>query len=209
MHKLSTLLFGGLLSVSTHAWELVSNSDGVEAFTMKSNETGFNKVRVVSTFPASLETLVAVNTDAANLSDWMETFEQVDVLSKTNWHDYVLHARYGFPFPYDDRESITHTTFHRSNEQIVLSFKSVESEIAPYKDTVRMPFVEGSWTFIPKSPTETEVIYETHVVPGGNSPAWLVNMVSVDVPVKTIHNLKNYLKTYQAAAVAITDIPAI
>jgi hypothetical protein len=58
------------------------------------------------------------------------------------------------------------------------------------KGVVRLPEGRGLWVFTPLENGKTEVYHRFGGDPGGNIPAWIVNMFLVDGPHKTILGLQ-------------------
>ena len=62
------------------------------------------------------------------------------------------------------------------------------------EDNIRIPQLNAYWRIIPKSETQSEIIYEGHADPGGSIPSWLANAVVVTTPYKTLKSLNKRLK---------------
>ena len=54
---------------------------------------------------------------------------------------------------------------------------------------VRMPRLVGSYLLKPEE-NRTRIAFEIDVEPGGSVPIWLVKMVSLNLPLQTLRNLR-------------------
>jgi hypothetical protein len=179
------------MCLSVHAlageWELQKETDGLSAYTKSVEGSDFVAVRVTGAVDRSVEDLIALNTDADRLDEWMVTFDKVAVVDRRAWFDYDLRVRYDFPFPFADRVSRTRSELFRIGDKVYLVFQSVPVEDAG--GAVPMASVKGFWSFAPTSDGHTDVVYQTHIEPGGNMSSVLSNAFSIDVPLDTFRNL--------------------
>lgn len=190
----STLALAG--SSDNPPWELDSNDDGYAIYTRMSPATGYKEVRIETVIDQPMAKLVAINTDAALLPRWMDSFDTVSVVNRNNWHDYVLNITYDFPWPYRDRESTTHSVVTKTADgSVLLDFRSTEDGPRS-EDHTHMDLVKGSWQFTAVDEDHTKTVYTCLVSPGGKSPKWVINLFSVDVPLKSVKNLKQFAQSY-------------
>src|SRR5690606_6966144 len=59
---------------------------------------------------------------------------------------------------------------------------------------VRMPVAEGFWVLQPLANQQVELTFQYRFDPGGNIPAWAVNMFLVKSPYEALANLRELLK---------------
>ncbi len=189
-------------------WTLAREDDGITAYTQFSEELGYNAVKFETVVNVPVSTLVSFNTEPENFNQWMDSFNEVEILKRDNWYDYHLYVTYDFPFPYQNRDSISHTTvFKRSNGSVVVKFVGEETGKPMNEDFVRMDFIDGAWEFIPVSDSTTKIVYTSLVSPGGDGPKWVINAFSLDVPFASIENLREAMGTYQPRSIALEELP--
>jgi hypothetical protein len=58
---------------------------------------------------------------------------------------------------------------------------------------VRVPQLKAFWKFTPKPDGTVDAEYQINVNPGGNVPAWIVNMFAIDGPYQSITSMKKLL----------------
>ena len=80
-------------------------------------------------------------------------------------------------------------------KKIRIDVWSVQDPLAPEIDeAVRMPKLKLSWTLVAIDADTVEATYQVHADPGGSLPSWIVNLVSKEIPFKTISNLRQQVK---------------
>jgi len=57
-----------------------------------------------------------------------------------------------------------------------------------------MPLVIVDYTLAPKGPDKTEVTYEALADPGGNLPAFVVNLLTKNLSIETISSIRKMVK---------------
>lgn len=201
-------LFVGASTVFAASWTLEKDQNGIQAYSQYSNELGYNRVKLEMIVDAPVESLVAINTDAAQLNQWMDSFDDVEVVDQENWYDFLLYVTYRFPFPYQDRDSLSRTQVYRSDSgSIVIKFFREEEGKATSSDHIRMDYIDGAWELEEINEGQTKVVYTSLVSPGGDGPKWVINAFSLDVPFQSMINLKEVLKTYQPRQLSLDDLP--
>jgi len=205
---MSSGVFVAATSASANTWTLEREEKGIQAYTQFSEELGYNRVKLEMVIDAPVESLVSINTDAANLNQWMETFDEVEVIEENSWYDYVLYVTYNFPFPYQDRDSLSRTIVYKKEDgTVVVKFIGADKKKPISKEYVRMDYIDGAWEFSKINEHQTKVVYTSLVSPGGEGPKWVINAFSLDVPFASLQNLKETLKTYQPREISLEELP--
>jgi hypothetical protein len=62
------------------------------------------------------------------------------------------------------------------------------------KDIVRVNQSKGHWVLTPAGRDRTKIEYTLHTDPGGNVPAWAVNLFAAEGPLETFKSMKRQLK---------------
>ncbi|GLQ30168.1 START domain-containing protein [Litoribrevibacter albus] len=201
-------LIAGMSSAFAAGWTLEKEDNGISAYTQFSQELGYNRVKLEMVVDAPVESLVSINTDADGLNQWMESFDEVEVVKQDAWYDYVLYVTYDFPFPYQDRDSLSRTlVYKKDNGSVVVKFLLADEGKAQSDDYIRMDYIDGAWEFIPLENHQTKVVYTSLVSPGGEGPKWVINAFSLDVPFTSFENLREKLKTYQPRNLSLDEVP--
>lgn len=181
------IVLAAYVPASLADWQMKGKDNGITSYTKEIDGSDFLAVRAEAATTKTVEELVAINTDASRLHEWMETFAEVDVTEKRSWFDYDLKVRYDFPFPFSDRISKTRTKLFQNGQTVYLSFSS--QPLQADEQGVPMDSVRGFWAFRANENGNTDIVYQTHVEPGGSMSSIIANTFALDVPVATLKNL--------------------
>ena len=179
-------------------WKLARDKNGVKIYTYMREGSKIKEFKVFTTFITSLEKMVEVLLDVNNYKYWSENLKYSELLKKISDNEIILYSQLKIPWPFDNRDVVNHTvvTWSPSKDTVSMSIKSMPDYIPEKKGVVRMPMVDGGWRICRMSPDSVNVVYFFDADPGGNMPAWLVNIFIVEGPYKTISNLRKYLHQY-------------
>ncbi|MCP5208021.1 MAG: hypothetical protein H7A01_12505 [Hahellaceae bacterium] len=194
------LLFFLALSLGVNAenldWEQVNSMDNISVFVASDKKTGFKVCKVETLTTASVDALVALNTDYKNLVNWMDTAVDISQISTKSRSDYINYFKWASPWPVKDRDSVTRSVLtKRTDGSVLLKFDSIENIVEESGDYERMNLIDGLWEFVPNENGSTKVVYQIMVDPGGNVPIWLVNMKVTEIPLRTVQKMHEQLKS--------------
>lgn len=176
------------------SWEKVLSEGNTHAYISKDSKTGLTKCKVETITDATVDALVALNTDYQNLSQWMETAIRVERVKFNANNDYILHFYWDSPWPVEDRDSVTHSILTKQGDgTVILKFDNIDGLVEPQEDFVRIPMVDGIWAFKTQGNGKTHITYQTMVDPGGDIPVWLVNLQVSEIPFKSVLNMHKQL----------------
>jgi len=178
-------------------WELVKNSNNIKVYTQKLPYHQIKKVKAESVITATLSELVALFKDAKNHSNWVflnESAKIVEVTDNNNWKYYSYTVT---PWPVSNRDYYTSTVLLQNDIDYSVTITSVAiPDFAPeQKDCVRISYINSVWTLNPIGNGLVYISFELEVDPGGNIPAWLVNLTITKGPYNTMIGLIKELKT--------------
>lgn len=174
------------ISANGAAWELQRNDEEAMAYSRIDKASGLQICRVETVMKASLNALVALQRDAAQIPKWMDGVKSSTVVREADDY-YITHTLVPSPWPVKDRDSVVRSDVHQQDDgTVVIEFASVPDVVPPQKNHERVQNVKGCWRFTPLRDGKTRVEYEVMVDPGGKLPAWLVNRFALDVPYNSI-----------------------
>ncbi|WP_040802674.1 START domain-containing protein [Zhongshania aliphaticivorans] len=196
---LAGLFFSGF-SAQAVDWELAKDAEGVKVFTGAVAGSEYKAFRGEIVVDAELNQLMAVLDDTANFSNWMYNCKSPKLLYKASLLDRYQYLQNDFPWPAKDREMILRNEISQDPASRVTTVKlssvALEKLPAPARQAmpktgaaVRMEAVQGFFELSPVSDTQTKVIFQLHLDPGGGLPAGLVNALIVDNPFETLKAL--------------------
>jgi len=193
---LSFLIF---ISFSIHsqdamseAWKLKKSKNGIEVFTRTMEGSKFKEYKTVCEINASPQELIDILIDVEHYQVWMAYVKNAEQLEKKGENEFYVYSEVIVPWPFNNRDGITKSIVKRN---MATGIDSVEiimiPDFIPEKEgIVRMPCGRGLWIFTPLDDGKTKVHHQFGGDPGGNIPAWVVNMFLVDGPYKTMLGLQ-------------------
>ena len=161
----------------------------------KSSLYGFKAVTVVK---SSLAGLVGLITDTEHANRWLYRTSGIDVLQRSeNNQSFTIRVVTDFPWPFTDREALVDVRIAQDLKTAKVRIDSNESPNAasyPLKECcLRMPMVQGYWSFKPLANGMVEVTMSGHADPGGRIPATAVNFLIQEHPYNTLKGLRKII----------------
>jgi hypothetical protein len=181
---------------NSEKWVFEKEKNNVKIWTRKTDASEFKSLRAIATYRASVKQMAAVLNDAASYPEWMADLESTEILKEVNPNERYYYFVFDAPWPISNRDNIVHFTL--AEDIKTGGFKATVEGIAGYlpekTGIVRILKSKGSWQVRPKGKGEIELIFEYTADPGGKIPVWTVNMFIVDGPIKTLGNLREFIK---------------
>jgi hypothetical protein len=100
------------------------------------------------------------------------------------------------PWPLSNRDFVAHIRVSQDKvtKVITVDAPAVPGMVAPKEGIVRISHSKGLWTLKPLSPEKISIVYTLQVDPGGDIPAWVVNMFSAQGPLQSFRKMKEELQ---------------
>ncbi|NVK36393.1 MAG: START domain-containing protein [Gammaproteobacteria bacterium] len=197
--KRFTLLAGIALSVlspwslaEVSPWELEAHDEDldIKVFTREVEGSELKEFKGVTHIKADVNAFVALLKDDPEATSWMHNVIVFDVKERISDVENVIYTVNEAPWPVTNRDTYIRSFFSADENGVVTSSIKAEPDYAEVnEDYVRMPSIEGAWTFAPQAEGMVEVTYQVHANPGGSLPDWLVNSIVVETPMETLTNL--------------------
>lgn len=186
-------------------WKVVSRDKGIVGYTRAS---GFplDEVRAVGVVAAPLPVLEAVLRDIPAEKRFgyrCAEAHRVDIPGVTTTPDaFPIYYRMQLPYPVQDRDTIWNVRFLHNPAKGILKaeLQSLDTDYAKHPGVVRMRKGNAVFTLKALDPGRTEVDYTAQCDPGGNLPAFLVNMIIKDFAPTTIVRMREVVKDPKYAA---------
>lgn len=118
------------------------------------------------------------------------------LLKQVSPAELYYYSEISVPWPASNRDFIARLVVTQDpRTKVVTIWGPTYPEYLPAKkDIVRVSQSEGKWVLTPVGKNRVKVEYTLHADPGGNIPAWLVNMFATKGPYESFRNLKEQLK---------------
>jgi len=191
------------------AWKLKKFQNGISIYTQDAENSKFKELKSVTTIKTSLSSIVAVLNDWAAYPEWVYKCEKSSTLKKISDREVIHYQNIVAPWPVDNRDFVVNVKLEQNAKTKVITIHSasIPDYIPKILNHVRIKEFKASWTLVPLQNGSVEVTYQLLVNPGGDIPAWLVNMAVIDGPFETCSNLKErvLMEKYQKKIVSYIE----
>ncbi|HWK03407.1 MAG TPA: START domain-containing protein [Puia sp.] len=203
-----SVLFGRAPIYGQENWKLKSDRDGIAIFLRSLPDSKFKAVKVECELAASLSQLVAVILDVNTGDQWVYSTKSSVLLKQVSPSELYYYSEVNIPWPASNRDFIAHlTAVQDPHSKVVTIYGPTVPYYVPVKnDIVRITQSEGKWVITPVGLHKIKVEYTLRVDPGGNIPAWLINLFAAKGPYESFKNLRGHL---QKPAYANVHLPFI
>lgn len=214
MNGLRLLLTGFILfwisiaAFSQADWERRQDKDGIQVFTKNIDNAKLKAVKVITTVNASLSTLTAVLMDVSGSMDWVYATKKITLLKQTSPASLIYYSEIAIPWPASNRDFIVEILASQEERTKVVSVIGYNKPayVAENKNIVRIQQSYSKWLLTPLSKGQVKIEYVLQVDPGGNIPAWLINLFATKGPTETFKKLREQVKKPAYSRIALPYI---
>ena len=180
-------------------WELKRNKGGIKVFVSDQADTAIKALKFTTTIEASMQTIAAVMTDVEGFNDWVYASMESRTIKRVSDTEVFYYALVDFPWPFDNRDLVLHSTFWQDKKTLALYSKTTSSHwMEKEKDgIVRIEKATIDWIFTPQGNGKVFVDYRLTSDPGGNIPAWMINLAADQGPLQSMIKFKDMLEKEQ------------
>jgi hypothetical protein len=203
------LLLFKLMPVSAQTdWKLNTDNDGIKIYTSLVPDSKIKAVKVECDFKATASQFIAVLLDIKASPDWLYHTRSCTVVKQVSPSELYYYSEVSLPWPAENRDFVGHIMISQNAETKVITVDGpAVPGYVPVKDNmVRVEHSSSQWLITPLGNNEIRIKYTLHVDPGGELPAWLINMFATQGPLQIFKNLKLQL---QKPAYLNADLPFI
>jgi hypothetical protein len=200
-----------LMNVSLLAqpdWQLKQDKDGIQVYTKNIDNAKLKAVKVVTTISTSLTTLTAVLMDVNGSKDWVYATKKISLLKQISPAALVYYSEIEIPWPGSNRDFIVEirATQDEKTKAVTVDGFNKPAYLPENKNIVRIQQSFSKWLLTPVQKKQVKIEYVLQVDPGGNIPAWLINMFATKGPLETFKKLREEVKKKKYAYVSLPYI---
>ncbi|RVU00412.1 lipid-binding protein [Mucilaginibacter limnophilus] len=173
-------------------WKLKTEEDGIKVYLAPVSGSRVKAVKVECEYNAGPAALVAVLMDVKNCTEWVYHTKSCVLVKQVSPSELYYYSKISLPWPVENRDFVGHLTVSHDLKTHVITVDgpAVPGFVPEKKSIVRIANSKGRWTITPTGKNHIRVEYVLQVDPGGNLPAWLVNMFAAEGPIQSFKNLK-------------------
>ena len=190
------LAFTNINVYSQKNWELKVDKEGIKVYTKSGEHSSFKSVKTVCTIDASLSRLTAVLLDIDRTVDWVYATKKCSVLKQVSQSESIYYSEIDAPWPVSNRDFIVRLWAVQDEKTKAVSVlaENKPSYLPEHDDIVRIKQSYSKWVIEPLKGGKVKVEYTLQVDPGGNIPAWLINLFATKGPYESFKKLRLQVK---------------
>lgn len=160
-----------------------------------------------TTVTASLDALVYLMADVESFSRWMHNVECSRTLERISDTERIIYVAQGVPWPMSNRDLVLHSKLRvdPDTRKVTIDVEARPDAYPEQEGYFRIRMMTSTWQFTPQENGKVEVVYTTHVDPGGNIPHQLVNAHTLDTPLNSLRGLREMIQKPRYAD-AVMDV---
>jgi len=198
-----TLLFCVYANAQT-SWDLKLDKEGIRVYTRKLDNSPFRAVKTVCTINSSLTILTAVLLDIKGSAEWVYATKTISLLKQISVSELIYYSEIDVPWPAGNRDFIVQLIVAQDQKTKAVSVvgDNKPDYLPANKNIVRIQHSYSKWLITPLPNSQVKIEYVLEVDPGGNVPAWLVNLFATKGPFDTFKKLREQVRkpAYQHAS---------
>jgi hypothetical protein len=183
---------------SAEGWQLIDDSDGCRSYKRTLGDSGVVAFRGERRLPAPIARVTQVLLDGERKKEWIDQATEAHTIERETITERWEYVKMHVPWPFQDREIIYHGMMipDAKKHRLFISLKSGPHPKWPERSSVvRAKVLRSTYWLIPaENGTQTDMIMEAQVDPGGAIPKWIVNMVQKNWARRTFNGIAKQLQ---------------
>ncbi|PSU35929.1 START domain-containing protein [Photobacterium lutimaris] len=177
-------------------WKNVRDRNGIQVYNRSIEGSDFKEFMAQTTINANLSTIIAVFADTPSGIEWVENVDEMHTEKVISESETITVTLSKAPWPVADRDAVVlnKTTQNPDTLVVTLQQQGIPDYLPLKAGVVRVKSLTSRWVFTPVSESVTNIHYQVLTDPGGNLPAWLINLVSVSQPYNSLLGLKKMVE---------------
>lgn len=182
-------------TLAAEQWKLLRDQQGIRIYSQKVNGSkyeAFKGIIVLQSSPASILGLLD-HTEAS--TEWVQFCTFGKTLKSNGFSERYIYQVTDLPFPLATRDAVFRaTTSYNPVTQAITVTLAAAADFYPATEYVRIRIGSGYFHLRPIDDDNTEVTWQLHVDPGGAIPAFLINMMLVEIPFQSLQRMAEQVK---------------
>ncbi len=188
---MTALLSLAVYSGMAQDWKLKTEKDSIRIYSRNAGSK-FDDIKVELNLNGTVDQLARILSDVGSYPQWAYGTKSATIIKKINKTEFIYYSVIEVPWPATNRDLYANFKLvHDSvNHSITVTANGI-SDYGPAKpDLVRILKSTATWTATTLPNKQVHIQYTLQLDPGGNVPAWVLNLFSNKGPMETFSNLK-------------------
>lgn len=173
-------------------WQFVKEKDGIRLYTRQDAKSSFKSFHGVTEFRGNFDRVCSLVGDPEKLDWWGEDIKNIRVLSYEKDKQIRYYFVYKTPWPFTNRDLVAEV--HLSKDPVTgtktVFSKQLLNVVPQYSGLIRVTDFWQKWTIEPMKDGKVNVTLEGFIDPAGDVPAWLYNMIIIDIPLRLLKEIR-------------------
>ncbi|HCX25175.1 MAG: hypothetical protein CMB80_33510 [Flammeovirgaceae bacterium] len=168
-------------------WKLIKEEDNIQVFARIAENSSIKEIRITCSVKTTMERMESFLSDVPKYADWVYKCDTSILLNRVSDKETYYYTTLNFPFPMTDRDLVIHSIHEIDSLGVYRSHsKASEAYYKEQEDYVRIEYFESTWEITPQNNGTLFIDYFAYSDPGGDIPAWLVNLAIDQGPYRTM-----------------------
>lgn len=175
-------------------WQLKKYENNVAVYNREIPNSNIKELKAETQIKTSLSSVIALLNDRETYPQWVYKCGKSIMLKKISESEAIYYQTVLAPWPVDNRDFVVDVKVLQDavTKEVKQYSTCLPTYIPPFPGHVRITVFNAVWTLTPLKNGMVKCEYELLVDPGGNVPAWLVNLAAIDGPFETTLNLREW-----------------
>ncbi len=176
-------------------WILKKYDKGVAVYNRDLDTSSIKELKAVTQIKTSLSSIIALLNDRETYPQWVYKCGKSYLIKKITDSEGMYYQNAVAPWPIDNRDfAVDVKVVQDPKTKVVIQTGTAMPKFIPkVEGHVRVTVFKAVWTLTPIKNGFVNCEYELLVNPGGNIPAWIVNLAAIDGPWETTVNLREWV----------------
>jgi hypothetical protein len=173
-------------------WKFIKERDGIKIYTRNQESNPVKSFKGEAEFKTTMAKVSQIIGRIESFEWWDDDISEIKVLKYEEEKLIRYYLVYDVPWPLSDRDLCVETiiTNDTAAGTRVVYATPLTGVIPEYPDKVRIKSYWQRWTMNDTGNGTVHLVLEGSVDPGGNIPAWMVNMVITDTPMNIMTTVR-------------------
>ncbi|MCD0487675.1 START domain-containing protein [Pedobacter sp. MC2016-14] len=186
------LLVQCMVVFGQNTWKLQKDKHDIKIYTSSIAGSEIKAVKVECEINAKPSQLVALLLDVNAAAEWVYETKSAKLIKQVSPSELYYYSEVKLPWPLQNRDFVAHLTVTQNpvSKQVTVDGPAATGMVALKQGIVRVNNSKGRWLITALGTDRVKVVYTLHVDPGGDLPAWLINLFAAEGPMQIFEKLK-------------------
>jgi hypothetical protein len=179
-----------------YPWKLSKDKDGIKVYLAAVPGSALKAIKVECTLDGTIDKLISVITTIPLQKEWVYSNKIAYLIKKFNAYDLYYYTETSLPWPLANRDAVVHLKIINDSLANLVTITDISDPhyVPEKKGRVRVLSSSVLWMVTSAGPRKINIVYTFEADPGGNLPAWLVNMFADKGPYQSFKKLAAILE---------------